>query len=156
VPFYKDVALGDFLVWGYRFITAEFLLTVVVEYLVIYLMLGRPSKARMPLLFYLTLVNLITNPATQLGIFFVADPVLLGSSGKAFLVLCLIELVAMTTEFCLLTLVFGRMYRRGVLKVDVTAKRTVVIVFAANVASFLFGFVGGIVLMKAASTFLNF
>ena len=48
------------------FVPTAFVATVGVEYPVVYLLLGRPAKARTQLLYYCAFVNVITNPAAQL------------------------------------------------------------------------------------------
>jgi len=149
VPFYKEIApTWDFLVRLYFGAFAHiFVATVAVEYLVVYVLLGRPAKAWTQLFFYIMLVNLITKPAAHLSMLFIGDPDLLGSTTRALLVDGIIELVVVTVEFGLMKWIFGSMYRRGVLQEPVTAKRTILIAAVANVASFAFGVVGLILLL---------
>ena len=118
-----------------------FALTVLVEYLVVYLLLRRSVKEWKRLFFWVLVVNLITNPAAVLGSLFVGDPVILGSGALAILLLCTIELLVVTVEFIILRRAFGRMHLCGVLDKPITAKRTLFISLLANVASFFFGWI---------------
>jgi len=148
MPFHKEVATsGDFFIWAYPLLAEMLLITVVVEYLVIYLMLGRPARAGIRLFGFVTLMNFITNPAAQLSILFIADPVLLGSDVLAYLVLCLIELVVIIIEFGLMIWMFGLMHRRGALLQPISASRTALISLVANIASFAIGRLGFIMLV---------
>ena len=104
-------------------------LTTVIEYLVIYLILGRPQKARAELFTFLLFVNLITNPPAQLGVWI---------WGHWFL----IELVVMCVEFVLLLSIFDRMFLGGKLNDQIGAGRTAMIVLVANLTSFVLGLLG--------------
>jgi len=138
VPFYKEVgSIWDFVVGFYSKIFAlVFPVTVVIEYLVFYALLGRPAKARRKLFLYILFVNTITNPAAQLCMLFIADDVLLGSKNMEYLADCIIEVLVVIVEFGLMTWLFGRMHRHGDLDEPVSAIRTLVITLLANLASF--------------------
>ncbi len=107
----------------------NFGLTTIVEYLVIYHMLGRPRKARTELFFFLLFLNLITNPPAQFGVWL---------WGHWFW----IEIVVMWGEFGLLLWIFHRMFRGGKLDHPIGTGRTAVIVVMANLASFVLGVIG--------------
>jgi len=112
---------------------ANFGFTTIIEYLAIYHILGRPKKAKTGLFLFVFLVNLITNPAAQIGVWFI---------GEWFV----IEAVVILVEFGLLMLVFARMFRIGALSQPIGAGRTLVVAVMANIASFGLGIVGFFVL----------
>ncbi|MFZ5866336.1 MAG: hypothetical protein ACOYXY_10685 [Thermodesulfobacteriota bacterium] len=148
VPFYKEVfahsPIWEVLAAYSKLLAVIFCATVAVEYLTVYFLLGGPSKVRIKLLFYIVLINMVTNPAAQFLMLFVGDPDLVGSAELALVVTCVIEFVVVTVEYGLLRWVFGRMHRRGLLYRPVTATRTFVISLVANAASFAIGVVGSI------------
>lgn len=155
MPFYQEAAGRDPLDPGFLSILLVGLVsTVLVEYLVVYLLLGRPTKSRTRLFVWVLLINVITNPAAQLTILYVADPVLLGSANLANLVFGITELLVVIVEFWLLKWAFGRMYRRGVLTQPVAATRTFVISLAANTASFVATF-GAMILLAGIIRYLS-
>ena len=146
VPFYKEVSsttsIWHFLFcFYYRILLPIFFATVAIEYLVVYLYLGRPSKAKTHLLLYIILINLITNPAAQLSMLFIGDPKLLGSSALSCLVDCTTELAVVAIEFGFMIWMFRRMYDRGILE-KVTTGKTALMALVANVASFVIVFIG--------------
>jgi hypothetical protein len=156
VPFYQEVftntSFRDFLCGFYYKILLEiFCATVAIEYLVVFLLLGRPPKAKIKLFCYILLINLITNPAEQFAIFFLADPDLLGSTGRSLLMICLIEFVVITIEFGLMLWIFRRMYRRGMLQRAITAGHTIVLALVANVASSGILFIGFILIIALSN-----
>lgn len=138
IPFYMEVSsIWDFLVSYFRVMALVFLACVGIEYIVAYLLLGRPSRGRRQLIFYVLLVKIITNPAAQLAHLFIADEVLLGSSALEHLVHYLIEVAVVIVEFGLIWWICGRMYSRDVLDEPVSAVRSLLISLVANVAPFL-------------------
>jgi hypothetical protein len=147
MPFYKEVftntSIWDFLFGFYHRILLPILFaTVVIEYFVVYLMLRRPSKAKIQLFLYIILINLITNPAAQLAMLFIGDPDLTGSSGMSLIVVCIIELVVVAIEFGLMMWIFGRMHRRGLLEKPVATDFILIIAVVTNLASFGLVFIG--------------
>jgi hypothetical protein len=147
--FYKQVLSNDLdLFHLVPVFFSIFFATVVTEYLIVYFLLGRPEKATAKLLLCVLLVNVITNPAAQFGMLLLGDERLLGSATLPDVMICMIELTATAVESALMVPIFGRLYRCGLLDEPVTVRRTIVIVLAANVASFLVGF--GVILMMAA------
>jgi hypothetical protein len=139
--FHEEVAY-DALFWNSSLFAEMFLATVAVEYAVVYFMLGRPAKASMQLLGWVLFVNVITNPAAQLGLLCLGDPVLWGSDTLAWVMIGIVELIVVAVEFCLLKWIFGRMNRRGRLDEPVSTRRTFAIALVANAASFVCGIVG--------------
>jgi hypothetical protein len=149
IAFYKEVSPGDYLVACYPLFAETYLVTVLVEYVAVYWLLGRPAAARMSLLLYLLLINLLTNPVAQLGMLFLGDPVLMGSRALAQGMDCVIELTVVVVEFGLMKWIFSRMYRNGLLAQPITALRTLVMALVANLASFAVGTVGVLLIMAA-------
>lgn len=120
-------------------ILSTYIATVVVEYGVLYLFLRRLMTPGAWLLPWVLLVNLVTNPVAQLvWIYFKdwLDPL------DHNLLLYGIELAVVAVEFLLFRWIFGRMCDRSALAAPVTERRTLTIVLAANVASFLFAAAG--------------
>ncbi|MEW6532567.1 MAG: hypothetical protein AB1473_17185 [Thermodesulfobacteriota bacterium] len=139
--------LRDFLqhpeVLGYgraEILILNFFATVVIEYLVICAFLGWPEQAMIKLMFWVPLVNVITNPAAQIGALFFGK--VMDSEALAWVMVCVVEFGVAAVEFGLLSRIFGYMYRQGVLHEPLTARRIILIVAVANMASFLLGFVG--------------
>ncbi|MEW6141435.1 MAG: hypothetical protein AB1733_24695 [Thermodesulfobacteriota bacterium] len=139
VPFYMEVSsIWDFLVLFYfKVMALVFLASVGIEYIVAYLLLGRPSRGRTQLIFYVLLVKIITNPAAQLAHLFIADDVLLGSSTLEHLVHYLIEVAVVIVESGLIWWMCGRMYSHNVLAEPVSAARSLLISLVANVVPFV-------------------
>lgn len=94
----------------------------------------------MKLIFWVLFVNVITNPASQVAAIFFGR--VMGSEMSAWIMICLVELVAATVEFGIMRWLFIRMHHSGAIDGPVTTKRTIETVLAANLASFLFGFAG--------------
>jgi hypothetical protein len=107
--------------------------TTIIEFYVIYRMLGRPKKAKKGLLLCALLINALTNPLTQLLVWLL----------QAWF---MIELLVVLVEMGFLVWIFKRMYHFGKLEQPVTFVRTVVIALVANGASFGLGLVGLFVL----------
>lgn len=148
LPFYQQ---GVALAWEWSpvgALAAIFCATVMIEYLVMYALLGWPPRARAELLLWVLFINAVTNPASQVAAFFLGDERLTGSEGLAWTMICGVELVAAVVELFLMRWAFGQMYRRGVIDQDITGRRAMVIVFTANLASFAFGFIVLLVLME--------
>ena len=147
-PFYKEISpTWDFLILAYFGAFAHiFFITAAVEYLIVYLLLGRPTRGRIQLIFYIMLANVITKPAGHSAMLFIADPDLLGSRTLERLAVFIIELVILVVEFGIMRLTFHWMYCRGLIHEPVTARRTILIAALANVASFAFGLVGPLLL----------
>ena len=139
--------LGRTMVYG---MVAAFCVTVIIEWLVISCFIWGDARVWLELFPWVLLVTIITNPAAQFAILFLADPDLLGSGALSLLVLCLIELVVVIVEFGLLIWIFGRMYRRGVLDTRLTARRTFVMALLANPASLVGTF--GLIFLFAVMT----
>jgi hypothetical protein len=138
VSFYKEFTEGDFKTLPFAMLHC-FAVTVIVEYLVVYLLLRRSVKDWKRLFFWVLVVNLITNPAAVLGSLFVGDPVIFGSEILADSLLYIIEFLVVAVEFVFLRWAFGQMYRQGILDKPITAKRTLIISILANLASFFIG-----------------
>ena len=136
--FYKEFIDGDFEALLLAMLHC-FAVTVIVEYLVVYLLLRRSVKDWKRPFFWVLVVNLITNPAAVLISLFIADPVILGSGVLATKLLCIIEFLVVMVEFVILKWAFGKMYRQGILEKPITIKRTLIISLLANMASFLIG-----------------
>lgn len=105
-----------------------FCATTIVEFFVVYWILGSPKKARRGLFLFALLVNLITNPPAQLWVWIL---------GEWFV----IELVVIIVECGLMAWVFRRMHHSGKLDHPVTGVRTAATVLTANVVSFILGVV---------------
>lgn len=108
--------------------------TTIIEFYVIYWILGRPRKARKDLFLCALLVNALTNPLTQVAVWLL----------QSWFV---IELVVVMVEFGFMIWVFKRMYHSEKLDRPITLVRTVVTVLVTNMVSFGLGVVGGIFLM---------
>jgi hypothetical protein len=121
--------------------------TVIVEYPVVYLLLGRPAKARIQLFLWLLFVNVITNPAVQIALLFLDPAVYLTDALFKF---GLIELAVVMVEFGLLHWIFSRMHRCGALVEPIKARCTFVIGVLANLASFVLGGIGTRAIASAA------
>lgn len=134
---------------GLEIFVLNFYATVVIEYLVICALLRWPEKATAKLIFWVLLINGLTNPAAQFGATFFAR--VMRSEASAWGMICMVEIAVVVVEFGLLRCILGRMYRQGALKEPVTAKRTIMIAAAANAASFAFGFVGLVFVLLAMS-----
>mgnify|MGYP005845062999 FL=1 len=144
--------LGDFLqrpeVLGYsqpQLVVQNLCATVVIEYLVICGLLGWPERAMAKLVFWVLLVNIMTNPPAQVGAIFLGR--VMGSEASAWATICMVEFAAAAVEYGLLRLIFVHMCREGALDHPITPRRTLLMVALANVASFAFGFVGLIFLL---------
>ena len=156
--FADDVAnpfdfLRDPKITGYsrvQIFAINFFATVVIEYLVICWFFVWSKKAMAKLLFWVVVVNIITNPAAQAGAIFFATS--LESETLAWIMICIIELGAVVVEFGLLRWISGDMYRQGALDEEVTPKRTLLIAAVANLASFAFGFLGTLVVLAESIT----
>lgn len=140
LPFEMRLAWGDARPLGYL-ILGCFVATLLVEYPVVYWMIGRPKKARTQLLFWLALINMVTNPAVQIALLYL-EPALEGWERFGWLYLCVIELAVVAVEFWLFTRVFARMYRGRALDEPVTTTWALVAAIAANLASFVIGGIG--------------
>jgi hypothetical protein len=133
-------------------LAGNFLITVIIEYLVIWVFLGWSEKVGKELVGWVLFVNAITNPASQVAAVFFAN--LYGSdNSSAWIAICAIELIAATVEFGIMTLLFRRMHRNKIIDKPVPTKRTILIVLTANVASFLFGFIGLLFLLIEANPY---
>ena len=146
--------LRDFLqrpeVLGYSqlgILVANFSITFFIECLVICGFLGWPEKAIVKVIFWVLIMNLMTNPLAQVGAIFFGRA--MGSESLAWLMIGLVELAVIAAEFCLLRFIFRNMYNNAELGEPVTGKRLIVMVTAANAASFFFGFVVLILLLMA-------
>jgi hypothetical protein len=128
-----------------------FVITVIVEYPVVYRLLGCPTEAWPKLLVCLALVNLITNPAVQMALLF-TFPALITYPNSSLLMILPIELVVVIVEFGFFLWVFRGFHRAGALTEPITAKRTFVISLAANLASFV---VGCLVLIAVEAVFVG-
>ena len=115
---------------------ACFVLTLIIEYSVIYLLLRRRLKAKMQLFLWVLLVNAITFPAVQVAL---TALYFLNLERFAWLWLILIEFAVVIVEFVLLKLIFKRMYRVHALEEPISAKRAFVMALTANFASFILG-----------------
>ncbi len=138
----------------------SFCFTVVVEYLVIYSWLRWPRKAWAKLFGWVLVVNLITHPALHIFSFGSYRLVLPpppwprpedAPGGNKFYAtapifgpeyLFALELVVLAVEFLLLKRIFRRLHRNGTLDGPVSPLQTFTIAFAANAASFFFGWAG--------------
>jgi hypothetical protein len=145
-PLFADMVIHPGLFTPHFFSTlawmmcGTFAITVIIEYSVIYWMLGRPVKGRLELLLWLLLINAITNPAVQYA--FIAIDSLRLPPGYSFSFLVFpIEFLVVVVEFGLFLWAFRWLYRRGALTEPITEKRTFVISLTANLASFGLGFV---------------
>jgi hypothetical protein len=136
-PFYREVAetLG-YGILGYIMLLS-FAITVVTEYVVIYILLGRPRRIKGQLFFWVLFVNIITNPATQIVMLFVADSILLGSDKLVGLIHYTVESVVFVIEFVLFRRIFDLVYRRGLLNKPVSWTYAAIAVLTANVVSYL-------------------
>jgi len=144
LPVYKELmgtlSANLYIIVG-LFVT-NFVATVFIEYLVVIWLMGDSNRARLELFLWVLVVNAITNPASQIGtLFLTAEAPTRGSEALAWSMICAVQFAAITVEFGLLRWIFGRMHRRGKLDKPVTAARTIMIVFAANLVSFVFGWV---------------
>jgi len=128
LPLYNFLA-GDLDPMFWAVMVVNFGLTTIIEFFVVYFLLGRPRKARTELFFYLLFLNLITNPPAQLGVWL---------WGTWFW----IELVVIWIEFGLMLWIFDRMFRGGKLDHPIGTGRTALIVVVANLASFVLGVIG--------------
>ncbi len=115
-----------------------YVITVIVEYPVIHLMLGRPAEARLKLFLCVALINLITNPAVQMALLY-TFPALITYPIPSLFMIFPIEFVVVIVEFGFFLWAFRGLYRGGELTEPVSAKRTFLISLAANLASFVFG-----------------
>lgn len=145
VPFFRDIA--DPVSLGYMMLI-RFCVTVAAEYLVVLGCLTGRLKAFSALFVWVLLINVVTNPAAQFGVAFVADPAVLGSEAAALLMWFGIELAVVAVEFGLLRWIFTRMYQRHILNEPVSMRRTIVIVLLANLASILAGTLGFGMIMR--------
>jgi hypothetical protein len=100
--------------------------TTIIEYPAIYWILGRPKKAKKSLFLCVLLVNAITNPLAQLGVWFLDG-------------WFTIELAVVAVEFGLMVWIFKRMYNSGKFDRPITLVRTAVTVLVANLISFVLG-----------------
>ncbi len=148
LSFANDVPLpmGDFLqhpeVLGYsraEIFVWNFCATVIIEYFVICAFLGWPENAMIKLVFWVLLLNVITNPASQIAAIFFGR--VMGSEISAWVMTSLAEFVAATLEFGIMRWLFRRMHDSGAIDRLVTTKRTIRMVLTANAANFIFGFV---------------
>jgi len=120
---------------------ATFCATVVVEFAIIYLLLGRPYEAKGWLFLRVLLIHLISYPLAQAGFFFLFPP----DSHVPFPVvlrLCVIEALVVALEYLLLKRVFDAMHRIGRLRYPVNHWRVLKISFAANMVTFVFAIIG--------------
>jgi hypothetical protein len=142
-PVYEDIArFGlEFLVYW----IALFWGTVIVEYPVLYVLIDRPASARGQLFLWVLFVNAITTPPLQFGLFTAPSASLLYA----------VEFAAVIVEFALLTWVFDRMYRRGVLDQPVSGTRALLASLVANLASFACGPAAGLFLVTATGTLME-
>jgi hypothetical protein len=134
-----------------------FALTVFVECLVIDRLLGRPPEARRSLALWVLLINMVTNPAMQLFYYCfgyhpkaaasaIANvlPWAGASAPDTILVIAetagpvAIEVAVVALEFVLFRKVFAHLYRCDRIEHPVGPGRTLWLVTAANVASYLF------------------
>ncbi|MEW6529512.1 MAG: hypothetical protein AB1473_01670 [Thermodesulfobacteriota bacterium] len=124
LPILPPLQLDHPVTWA--LMAAIFGVTAIIEFLVIYWILGRPKKARTTLFLVAFFLNMFTNPSAQIGV------LILGY-------LFAIELLVIAIEFGVLMWVFSQMHHSGKLDHPVTALRTAVIAVIANVASFILG-----------------
>ncbi len=89
---------------------------------------------------------LITTPPAQYAALSMGDYVLLGTQSRVWAILTAIEFAVVAVEFGFMWWILKRMHRRAVIKTPVTPKRTLVMVFIANAASFLGGLVLSLVM----------
>ena len=122
-----------------------FFATLIIEYPVIYLLLGRRLKSKVKLFLWVLLINAITFPGVQLAL--IAVPYV-PYDQFAWLCLCLIEFAVVIVEFVLLKLIFNRMYRVQTLDEPISAKRTFVMALTANLASFLLGIIAEAIIIS--------
>ncbi|WP_041286556.1 hypothetical protein [Desulfomonile tiedjei] len=133
-------------------LVGNFLCTVIIEYLVIWAFFGWSGKAGKELVGWVLFVNAITNPVSQMDAVFFAN--LYGSdNSSAWIAICVMEFVVATVEFSMMASIFRRMHRNKVIDNPVTTKRTILMVLTANVASFLFGFIGLLFLLIEANPY---
>ncbi|MFC1835656.1 hypothetical protein ACFL2Q_13130 [Thermodesulfobacteriota bacterium] len=144
VPFVEEFGFSEAIYLVYL-VLMNFCATVLVEYLVVYFFLGKPIKARRELFLWILLVNVITNPAAQLGLIFLPERMSIKADALGLAVLGIIELAVVVVEFGLLRWIFNRMYARGTLGKPVSEKRTLAIALTANVASFMAGLLGWLI-----------
>ncbi len=137
VPLYQDFLAAPGIGTFVYLMIANFLVTVLVEYVVVYCFLGQPVKARGQIFMWVLLANIITNPGAQLGMLFLADPALLGPLALSWAMLGTIELMAVIVEFAFFRWIVGRLHHRGVIQEAFSTLRTFAMALAANLASFV-------------------
>jgi hypothetical protein len=113
---------------------AAFCITVVAEFMIIYLLLGRPAQSWKWLFLGALLVNAISFPPAQVGFFYTLK---IFHSAIWLVIVFVIELLVVLLEWALLLRVFKAMYETGKLDRPVTAGRTLKIAFIANVGTCL-------------------
>jgi hypothetical protein len=109
---------------------------VVIEYFFVLLFCVRRLKPMPPLLFWTVVINLITNPASQCGAYYLTDPNLISSETAAWGAIAAIEAIVVVVEYFLFRLVFKRLSRLGKIEQPLSPKRTLVMVLVANTVSF--------------------
>jgi hypothetical protein len=115
-----------------------FCVTVAVEFVIIYLLLGRPPSSKKWLFLRLLFINAISFPLAHIGFFFWTS---IDHSTPWPVILGVIELLVVLLEWVLLIRIFETMHRMGKLHAPVSSERTLTIAFAANLASCLLGLV---------------
>lgn len=142
--------------WRIAAIIAVSCMTVLVEYLVIYLLLKRPVRARLRLVVVVLLANAVANPFAQIALGFCLP---LDAKGHAttlnrllgyyfgvaisesilstVLVVCSLQAVVLVMEFGLLRWLFSSMFRRRELLTPVTTLRTLMITVAAKASTLM-------------------
>lgn len=137
-------------------ISASFFATVVVEFVVIYIFLGRPSTARGWLFLRVMLIHLISYPLAQIGVVFLPSPGDAHIPLMAISRLCVVELLVVVLDYALLKRVFAAMHRTGKLGKKVSNRRTLKIAFAANFTTFLLSILAWVFFWQLTRTSLAY
>jgi hypothetical protein len=120
---------------------------VAAEFVIIYLLLGKPPSSKKWLFLRVLFVNAISFPAAQIGFFYWLE---IDHSTPWPVILGVIELLVVLLEWVLLIRIFETMHRMGKLHAPVSSERTLTIAFAANLASCLLGLVVGFIVFMIA------
>ncbi|MEW6351737.1 MAG: hypothetical protein AB1646_22035 [Thermodesulfobacteriota bacterium] len=96
-----------------------------------------PANAGKELFLWVLFAALVTNPPAQCAALSLGDEVLLGTQSRVWSCLAAIELAVVIVEYALMWWILRRLHRQGVIETTVSGKRTLVVVFVANAASFL-------------------
>jgi hypothetical protein len=119
---------------------AAFCVTVVVEFVIIYLLLGRPTQSRKWLFVQVLYINLISYPAASIGFFCWSA---INYHTAPHTQLFVIEILVVLLEWGLLMRILKTMHRTGRLDAPVGPRSTLKIAFAANFATCLLGLLAG-------------